>query len=174
MAHRPRSDGSRTSSQLPIHLARSLDCGVTGLAWAIETGAEFEELADLRAPWPKYGPVRWVLAVKEDSPFRTPKDLAEVVHGLIQLAPEKRCWETAAEVMAYINEQDQPLADEEDIAAMVAERAPATDDDALQQSGSFPRRAAPVFSAAGTIIIQAALITLKLLPGNVPRMGFQV
>ena len=53
-----------------------LDCGITGLDWAVETGADYVELADLRAPWPNYGPVRWVLAVKEDSPFRTPKDLA--------------------------------------------------------------------------------------------------
>lgn len=53
-----------------------LDCGITGLDWAIETGAEYEELADLRAPWPNYGPVRWVLAVKDDSPFRKPEDLA--------------------------------------------------------------------------------------------------
>ena len=29
---------------------------------------QVKELADLRAPWPNYGPVRWVLAVKEDSP----------------------------------------------------------------------------------------------------------
>ena len=41
----------------------------------LETGAEVEELADLRAPWPNYGPVRWILAVKEDSAFQTPKDL---------------------------------------------------------------------------------------------------
>ena len=36
----------------------------------LETGADVEELADLDAPWPNYRPVRWVLAVKEDSPFR--------------------------------------------------------------------------------------------------------
>jgi ATP phosphoribosyltransferase len=53
-----------------------MDCGITGLDWMLETGADVEELADLRAPWPNYGPVRWVLAVKEDSDFRTPKDLA--------------------------------------------------------------------------------------------------
>ncbi len=52
-----------------------LDCGITGLDWVLETGAEVEELADLRAPWPNYGPVRWILAVKDDSPFQTPKDL---------------------------------------------------------------------------------------------------
>ncbi|MHA7838038.1 MAG: ATP phosphoribosyltransferase [bacterium] len=53
-----------------------MDCGITGLDWVLETGADVEELADLRAPWPNYGPVRWVLAVKEDSDFHAPKDLA--------------------------------------------------------------------------------------------------
>ncbi len=53
-----------------------LDCGITGLDWVIESGADVEELADLEAPWPNYGPVRWVMAVKDDSPFQTPKDLA--------------------------------------------------------------------------------------------------
>jgi ATP phosphoribosyltransferase len=52
-----------------------LDCGITGLDWMIESGADVEELADLRAPWPNYGPVRWILAVKDDSEFHTPKDL---------------------------------------------------------------------------------------------------
>ncbi len=53
-----------------------LDCGITGLDWVIESGADVAELADLRAPWPNYGPVRWILAVKDDSEFQTPKDLA--------------------------------------------------------------------------------------------------
>ena len=52
-----------------------LDCGITGLDWVVESGADVEELADLRAPWPNYGPVRWILAVKDDSEFQTPKDL---------------------------------------------------------------------------------------------------
>ncbi|MAG33015.1 MAG: ATP phosphoribosyltransferase [Deltaproteobacteria bacterium] len=53
-----------------------LDCAVTGHDWVLETGADVAELADLRAPWPNFGPVRWILAVKEDSEFQTPKDLA--------------------------------------------------------------------------------------------------
>jgi ATP phosphoribosyltransferase len=66
-----------------------LDCAVTGHDWVLETGAEVEEIADLRAPWPNYGPVRWILAVKDDSDFRTPKDLggkriATEVMGLTQ------------------------------------------------------------------------------------------
>lgn len=52
-----------------------LDCAITGLDWMLETGADVEELADLRAPWPNYGTVRWVMASKEGSPFDTVKDL---------------------------------------------------------------------------------------------------
>ena len=32
-------------------------------------------MADLRAPWPNYGPVRWVVAVNEGSSIRKPQDL---------------------------------------------------------------------------------------------------
>jgi ATP phosphoribosyltransferase len=52
-----------------------LDCAITGLDWILENDADVEELADLRAPWPNYGVVRWVLASKEDSPFKTVKHL---------------------------------------------------------------------------------------------------
>jgi ATP phosphoribosyltransferase len=53
-----------------------LDAGITGLDWTLESRARVRELADLRAPWPKYGPVRWVVAVKNDSSIHRPKDLA--------------------------------------------------------------------------------------------------
>jgi ATP phosphoribosyltransferase len=53
-----------------------LDCAITGLDWILENEEDVAELADLKAPWPNYGTVRWVLASKEDSPFRTVKDLA--------------------------------------------------------------------------------------------------
>jgi ATP phosphoribosyltransferase len=52
-----------------------LDCAITGLDWILETGADVAELADLRAPWPNYGIVRWVMASKEGSPFNTVADL---------------------------------------------------------------------------------------------------
>lgn len=52
-----------------------LDCAITGLDWLRETGAEVAELADLKAPWPNYGVVRWVLAAKEESPYATVADL---------------------------------------------------------------------------------------------------
>jgi ATP phosphoribosyltransferase len=53
-----------------------MDCGITGMDWVLESGADVEELADLRAPWPNYVPVRWILAVKQGSPFEKPEDLA--------------------------------------------------------------------------------------------------
>jgi len=52
-----------------------LDCAITGLDWILENDADVAELADLKAPWPNYGVVRWVLASKDDSPFHTVKDL---------------------------------------------------------------------------------------------------
>ena len=53
-----------------------LDAGITGIDWTLENRARVKELADLRAPWPNYGPVRWVVAVKEGSRIHGPKDLA--------------------------------------------------------------------------------------------------
>jgi ATP phosphoribosyltransferase len=52
-----------------------LDAGITGVDWTTECAAKVEEVADLRAPWPNYGPVRWVVAVPEDSPIRRVQDL---------------------------------------------------------------------------------------------------
>ncbi len=52
-----------------------LDAGITGLDWTMENRAKVKELADLKAPWPNYGPVRWVVAVKNDSKIQKPKDL---------------------------------------------------------------------------------------------------
>jgi len=53
-----------------------LDAGITGIDWVLESRARVKQLADLRAPWPNYGPVRWVVAVKEDATIRKPADLA--------------------------------------------------------------------------------------------------
>ncbi len=52
-----------------------LDCAITGLDWILENDADVAELADLRAPWPNYGTVRWVMASKDDSAFDSVKDL---------------------------------------------------------------------------------------------------
>jgi ATP phosphoribosyltransferase len=52
-----------------------LDCGITGVDWTLECRARVKEMCDLRAPWPNYGPVRWVVAVKDGSRIRKPTDL---------------------------------------------------------------------------------------------------
>jgi ATP phosphoribosyltransferase len=52
-----------------------LDCGLTGHDWVVESGAEVDEVAEL--VYGKVGrkPLRWVLAVPEDSDIKTAKDL---------------------------------------------------------------------------------------------------
>ncbi|MEN8180961.1 MAG: ATP phosphoribosyltransferase [Myxococcota bacterium] len=52
-----------------------MDAGIAGLDWVLENRAKVKELADLRAPWPQYRPIRWVLAVKEGAKIRKPADL---------------------------------------------------------------------------------------------------
>ena len=52
-----------------------LDCAITGLDWIMENDVDVAELADLKAPWPNYGVVRWVMAAKDDAPFHDVKDL---------------------------------------------------------------------------------------------------
>src|SRR6202167_4426658 len=53
----------------------TLDAGLTGKDWILETGADVEEVAELVYSKASLGPVRWVLAVAEDSPFQSVKDL---------------------------------------------------------------------------------------------------
>jgi len=55
----------------------SLDCGLTGHDWVVENGAvgAVTELAELVFSKVSRRPVRWVLAVPNDSPIHEPKDL---------------------------------------------------------------------------------------------------
>lgn len=64
----------------------ALDAGITGHDWVVETGSAVKELAELVYAKQRLARVRWVLAVPEDSPIRSPQDLegkiiaTEVVH----------------------------------------------------------------------------------------------
>src|SRR5262245_53738524 len=67
----------------------SLDCGLTGYDWILENDAKVIELAELVLSKMSRRPVRWVLAVPDDSPVRAVKDLqgkriATEVVGLTQ------------------------------------------------------------------------------------------
>src|SRR4051812_14230795 len=55
----------------------SLDCGLTGHDWDVENDAQDDvvEVAELVFSKVSRRPVRWVLAVPNDSPIQTPKDL---------------------------------------------------------------------------------------------------
>src|ERR1700731_1950028 len=54
----------------------SLDCGLTGHDWILENDAKVVELAELVFSKVSRRPVRWVLAVPNDSPIQSVKDLA--------------------------------------------------------------------------------------------------
>ncbi len=63
-----------------------LDCGITGHDWIVENGSKVHEVGELLFSKVTRQPTRWVLAVPEDSPIHSVKDLegkrlaTEVVH----------------------------------------------------------------------------------------------
>ena len=52
-----------------------LDCGITGHDWIIENGSQVHEVGEFLFSKATRKPTRWVLAVPEDSPIRSAKDL---------------------------------------------------------------------------------------------------
>jgi ATP phosphoribosyltransferase len=53
-----------------------IDAGLTGHDWVCENGSDVVEVAELVYAKQQLRPVRWVLAVPEESPVQSPKDLA--------------------------------------------------------------------------------------------------
>jgi ATP phosphoribosyltransferase len=53
----------------------ALDAGITGRDWVMETGAEVQEVAELLYAKQSLAPVRWVLAVPDNAPAQTARDL---------------------------------------------------------------------------------------------------
>jgi len=53
----------------------TLDAGITGHDWVVETEADVEELSELVYAKQRLARVRWVLAAPEDSAIRGPQDL---------------------------------------------------------------------------------------------------
>lgn len=52
-----------------------IDAGMTGKDWIMETNADVEEIIELVYSKASFRPVRWVLAVPDDSPIKSAKDL---------------------------------------------------------------------------------------------------
>src|SRR5438046_5035766 len=53
-----------------------LDCGITGYDWIQENGSDVHEVGEFLFSKATRQPARWVLAVPEDSPIKSVKDLA--------------------------------------------------------------------------------------------------
>lgn len=77
---------SSDDEELDIMLVRSqemaryvadgvFDAGLTGRDWIMESGAKVHEVCELLYAKTGFRPVRWVLAVPNDSPIKTVKDL---------------------------------------------------------------------------------------------------
>jgi ATP phosphoribosyltransferase len=54
----------------------ALDAGLTGNDWVLENNSDVQRVTSLTYSKQSRTPVRWVLAVPEDSPFQKPEDLA--------------------------------------------------------------------------------------------------
>jgi len=64
------------AQEMPRYVqAGSLDAGLTGYDWILENDAKVVELAELVFSKVSRRPVRWVLAVPNDSPIKSPRDL---------------------------------------------------------------------------------------------------
>ncbi len=64
------------AQEIPRYVAQGVfDIGITGHDWIVETDADVEEILELNYSKASTKPSRWVLAVPEDSPITTVRDL---------------------------------------------------------------------------------------------------
>src|SRR5438477_413470 len=64
------------AQEMPRYVADgSFDCGLTGYDWVLENNVEVVEVAELVFSKVSRRPVKWVLAVPNDSPVKTVQDL---------------------------------------------------------------------------------------------------
>ncbi|HMP59517.1 MAG TPA: ATP phosphoribosyltransferase [Gemmatales bacterium] len=78
-----------------------LDCGLTGHDWVKENDADVVELAELVFSKVSRRPVRWILAVPNDSPIHTVQDLQDKVIAT-ELVNTTRRWLAAQGVSAQV------------------------------------------------------------------------
>lgn len=67
-----------------------VDCGLTGHDWVVENDSDILELCELSYSKRTRNPVRWVLAVHEDSSYKSVKDLQgkKIATELVQVTEE--------------------------------------------------------------------------------------
>ena len=78
-----------------------LDAGLTGRDWVQESEAQVHTVADLIYAKQSFGKVRWVLAVPDDSPFHSVKDLQGKIIATELVAATRRYLESNG-VMAKV------------------------------------------------------------------------
>ncbi|MCG6897994.1 MAG: ATP phosphoribosyltransferase [Thiocapsa sp.] len=66
----------RAQEMAPYVESGTLDLGLTGLDWILESEAKVEEICTLTYSKASHRPSRWVLVVRQDSPIRRVEDLA--------------------------------------------------------------------------------------------------
>ena len=74
----------------------TLDAGITGHDWVVETEADVEELSELVYAKQRLARVRWVLAAPEDSPIRGPRDLEGKVIATEVVQITQNIWPSTA------------------------------------------------------------------------------
>lgn len=77
--------------EIPLYVAKgNLDCGLSGLDWITERGCleSLRLLADLQYSKQSFRPVRWVLAVPQDSPWQKIEDLQEIQNPPLRVSTE--------------------------------------------------------------------------------------
>ncbi len=79
----------------------ALDCGLTGYDWILENDAKVVELAELVFSKVSKRPVRWVLAVPNDSPVKSVKDL-QGKHIATEVVNLTRNWLAQHGVEAFV------------------------------------------------------------------------
>jgi len=73
-----------------------IDCGLTGHDWVVENGNEADviEICELEYSRASSNPIRWVLAVPEESPVQRPEDLAGKIIATELVKTTKRYFES--------------------------------------------------------------------------------
>jgi ATP phosphoribosyltransferase len=77
--------------EIPLYVAKGdLDCGLSGLDWITERGClgSLRLLADLQYSKQSFRPVRWVLAVPQDSPWQSVEDLRQIEKPPLRVSTE--------------------------------------------------------------------------------------
>jgi ATP phosphoribosyltransferase len=79
--------------EISLYVAKdNLDCGLSGLGWITGRGCldSLRLLADLQYSKQSFRPVRWVLAVPQDSPWQKIEDLQEIQNLPLRVSTELR------------------------------------------------------------------------------------